>query len=381
MNVVVLLRTYLPGYRAGGPILSVADILDIEATSDFLVVASNRDIGTDGPYEGLEGGGTRVVRGRKVLYVRSLLRDLAQVRSAAREAKPNFYYLNSLHDVGYSWLPILAVRLRFLPRAPFLLAPHGECALAALAVSPWKKRIARRLLPVLLPQTLIWHVTKEAEVDEVRNWLSNSRARAAVFVVASVPAPQPVDSASDGSGERVPRIVFLSRIHPIKGLLEGIKAFTNVLSECTFTIHGVIEDEAYWERCLIALGALPPNIHWNYAGGYLPSESSSILASGDALLLPTKSESFCRVIAEALSVGCPVLVPDTTPWTPVIEEGAGIVLWDSDSITAALEGLGHLGVEERAKWRTGALAAYARWHENHRRDFSPFARLAPGVNQ
>jgi hypothetical protein len=91
MNVVVFLRTYLPGYRAGGPILSVAGILDIEAAADVLVVTSNRDLGTNGPYEGLEGGGTRVVRGRKVLYVRSLLRDLAQVRSAAREAKPNFY--------------------------------------------------------------------------------------------------------------------------------------------------------------------------------------------------------------------------------------------------------------------------------------------------
>ena len=283
--------------------------------------------------------------------------------------------------MGYSWLPIIAVRLRLLPHAPILLAPRGECAAPAQAVRAWKKRIARRLLRGLLPKTLTWHASSDREVGEVRLWLSSRRERNASFVVATDPAPPPLDSASAGSGEPVPRIVFLSRIHPIKGLLEGIKAFTNVLSECTFTIHGVIEDEDYWDRCLIALGALPPNISWRYSGNYVPSEASSILSAADALLLPTKSENFCRVIAEALSVGCPVLVPDTTPWTPVIEEGAGIVLWDGGSITAALEGLGHLGVQERVKWRTGALAAYARWYENHRRDFSPFARLAPGVNQ
>ncbi len=59
----------------------------------------------------------------------------------------------------------------------------------------------------------------------------------------------------------------------------------------------------------------------------------------DAFIFPTLSENFGHVIAEALMVGCPVIISDQTPWTDVshVEGGWSIALENSEKYIQAIQ--------------------------------------------
>jgi len=56
---------------------------------------------------------------------------------------------------------------------------------------------------------------------------------------------------------------------------------------------------------------------------FTPDASKDIFSQATAFVFPTLVENFGHVIAETLSVGCPVSVTANTPWTELIQSGAG----------------------------------------------------------
>jgi len=376
VKVAVFIHTYLPGFRAGGPTLSVAQILTQSRGWEFILFAANKDLGQIAAYPGLEKGGTRVVEGVRVNYVRNPVRDFRRMNASLRQYRPDFYYLNSLHDFKYSWVPLILMRLRLLPSASILLAPRGECAPAALAVSRWKKRIARRVLPILIPRNTTWHASSERELEEIRAWLPERRRARLDAVVAPDPGPPPAVVLKAPIPLNSLEIVFLSRIHPIKGLTDLIRAMPLVQQPARLSIFGVIEDPLFWNECQRLIFALPPSTVVEYRGEYFPDQAPTILEQSDVMVLPTRSENFGRVIAEALAVGCPVLVPDTTMWTDLIRSGGGVIVTNPSSIASTIDRLAKMPPAARLAMRAEVLATYRGWFESHRSEFSPFPKLA-----
>ena len=78
----------------------------------------------------------------------------------------------------------------------------------------------------------------------------------------------------------------------------------------------------------------------------------------DAFLFPTLSENYGHVIAESLSAGCPVIISDQTPWTPVNEKGAGwaMALSDEDGYISVMRRLATMTNDE---WISMSYAARA----------------------
>ena len=145
------------------------------------------------------------------------------------------------------------------------------------------------------------------------------------------------------------RLAFLARITEKKGLHLLIEALHDVSASIDLSIFGSAEDSAYFARCERLMRTLPPNVRCTYAGWLEPSEVRETLAGFELLANPTAGENFGHVLAESLSVSCPVMCADVTPWTPVLAGGGGIVVRSlaQGDWTAALEKYAGLSPRER----------------------------------
>src|SRR5664280_295984 len=126
-RVLVTCATFEPGYRGGGPVRSVAQIIDSAPPDlDILLVTRDRDLGSDEPYAGLSGHW--IPRGNaKVFYLNtnSVFQWLCLI-AELRRGRITLMYLNSLFQPQFSILPLILCVLRILPVNAVLLAPRGE---------------------------------------------------------------------------------------------------------------------------------------------------------------------------------------------------------------------------------------------------------------
>jgi len=113
-------------------------------------------------------------------------------------------------------------------------------------------------------------------------------------------------------------ILFLSRVHPKKGLHLLFSALTKIQSELSDRIRLVIvgDGQKRYVRKLRLFQennrSLLPRIDW--IGEIWTEEKWKYLQGADLFCLPSYSENFGLAVLEALQVGTRVLTTDQTPW-------------------------------------------------------------------
>ena len=78
------------------------------------------------------------------------------------------------------------------------------------------------------------------------------------------------------------------------------------------------------------------------------------------MVTATAGENFGHTIAEALAVGRPVLLSDTTPWSARVEAGGGEVVADDDW-AATIDRWASYSGEELASRAARAASSYDVW--------------------
>lgn len=167
----------------------------------------------------------------------------------------------------------------------------------------------------------------------------------------------------EAGGRRL--ILFMSRLHKKKGLDLLIRAFCAVAAghpDITLAVAGPDEQQLKPElmKILLARG-LADRVLWL---GMIQGEvKKGALQTAEAFCLPSHSENFGIVVAEALSQSCPVLISNKVNiWREVESEEAGIVEPDTLEGTEKLlrRWIG-LGPSARQTFRHNAQRCY----ENH----------------
>lgn len=331
VRCLVVTSHYLPGYKAGGPIRSVANLVELLGDElSFLVVTSDRDFGDDSAYPGIVPNRWNCVGKAQVMYVSPEYQSLGLWSRLLSQAKYDLIHLNSFFSIQTRYTLFLR-RLHRVRRCPVILAPRGEFSPGALGLKPRRKQAYIQIaLRLGLYRDLIWHATSESEQDDIQRVLSPyiKDLSSRTYLAPNLTAPMPTESRLIKSclkQTHVLRLVFLSRIARKKNLDFALKALQGLEGSVVFDIYGPIEDQQYWEECGQIIRSMPSNIQVNYGGAVTPDEILNVLAGSHLFFLPTRGENFGHVIIEAWIAGLPVLISDQTPWRDLAKEGVG---WD-----------------------------------------------------
>jgi glycosyltransferase involved in cell wall biosynthesis len=363
--VLVLVRHYLPGHKYGGPLRTIANMVEqLSDDFDFRIVTSDRDEFDKAPFAGVVLDAWNQVGKAQVYYLSRKNKTMRGLTKLLSGNAHDVLYLNSYFDPVFTQPYLMARRLGLLPAKPVVIAPRGEFCKGALLLKYWKKAPYKWVTSAIgLYRNLIWQASTKYEAEEIRKVLGRTARH---ITVASDMAARFEESdlilrPFTHEREGLLRIVFLSRITPKKNLDFALSVLARLSIPVHFDIFGPIGDEPYWKRCEVLAASLPSNVTVEYKGAVEHAQVASVLKCYDLFFLPTRGENYGHVIMESLSVGTPILIADTTPWRDLEQEGAG---WDlpldneqqfADRIQKAAE----ISKEAYRSWRE-RVHAYAR---------------------
>jgi glycosyltransferase involved in cell wall biosynthesis len=346
-QILILLGAYTPGYKAGGPIRSVENLVAaLGAEFQFKIVTMDRDLGDKVPFPGVPANQWVRVGEADVMYLRPGLRGLQRLWKLLRSVdRRTVLYLNSFFARRFSMLAIPMRRLRLCRPVCLVLAPRGEFSPGALQLKPLRKRLYIRISRWLgVYEGALWHASSTFEAEDILRQFPGTKYIdiAGVLPASSGLNPIPrsglIAMASDIAGSELPdptrhsgkvlgklRVVFVGRCSRMKNLSGAIRLLMPISGDVSFDIFGPLEDAQYWRECQCLIAALPPNIRVRHEGEIAHARVAQIFAEHDLFLFPTLGENFGHVICESLAAGCPVLTSDRTPWRNLEAKGIG---WD-----------------------------------------------------
>ena len=220
--------------------------------------------------------------------------------------KPDIVHINGI------WMPQSALFQKVAQQVGIkvVLSPHGMLEPYILNRHPLKKKLALvSFLNKALKNVDYFHATAKSELDQIRKLGYNQLA---AIIPNGIEISEVKQKTEWKSG--VKNILFLSRIHPKKGIELLIEAVVQLKSEnIKITIAGVGEP-AYVEslRKLVIQNGFSQLIE--FVGGVYGEKKWCLIQKSDLFVLPTYSENFGIVVAEALSAGVPVITTTGTPW-------------------------------------------------------------------
>lgn len=325
---LTLIEAYLPGYKAGGPIQTLVNMVDSMADEySFNIVTRDRDLGDGCPYPGIKQNEWNSIGQVLVYYFAPEAYSNSNLRRVINQTFHDLIYLNSFFSWDFTIKPLLLRRIGLIPKnTPLVLAPRGEFSAGALNLKSFKKKTYILLAKLLgLYKNMVWQASSQYEKEDILRVMGKD---ADVFVAPDLPAPIKIDSSFTIYNPKKTgfiKCIFLSRISPKKNLKGALAALEEIEGQVEFNIYGPLEDMDYWTESQTIIQSLPNNISVNYKGLLAHKEVASVFAEHHLFLFPTLGENFGHVIIESLVAGCPVLLSDQTPWRNLAQEGVG---WD-----------------------------------------------------
>lgn len=323
-KILVIATHYLPGYKAGGPIRTLSNLVDrLGDEFNFYILTTDRDLKDEQPYPNIVHQTWQPVGKAFVRYLATdeqTWRNLRHIIQTCTEAE--VIYINSFF-APLCVKTFFLVR-RLLPSLPVIVAPRGEFSSGALRIKRLKKRLFLNLTKSLrLYRGVYWQSTSMTESQDIQRVISKNAPiinapNLTSYEKNQIDSPPPPEKLLQQS-----RLVFISRISPKKNLGFALEILQNCSEKIHFDIYGPIDDASYWESCQTQIKQMPAHIQVNYKGVLKPEDVIPTFSLYHGFLFPTHGENFGHVILESLSAGCLVMTSDQTPWQDLLEHHIG----------------------------------------------------------
>ena len=257
-----------------------------------------------------------------------------------------------LHDTGL-WLPTnhAAASVARKLRLPFIVSPRGMLTQWSMAYRGWKKKLAWRLYQRRdLESAQILHATSREELDGFR----------------AVGLRQPVALVPNGVEfppwkELPPRetptrtVLVLCRIHPVKGLLNLVEAWASLRPEGWQVLLAGKDEGGHQREVETAIRDHHLEKAFSFCGPVDGDDKWPLYREADLFALPSHTENFGLVVAEALACGLPVITTQGTPWRELHAQRCGwwVPLGTEPLANALREATGLTDADRRAMGRRG----------------------------
>jgi len=312
-KVLILTDWFVPGYKAGGPITSMFNMI-LSLNNDIQVSLFTRNTDWfDNQSYALQSDEWIEKYGATVYYSS---RNHLKGAIKAMSMKIDVLYINGFYSPLFNAIPLMYA-LIFKSSLKVIVAPRGMLNQNAIAIKSGQKLFLINVLRFLgIERKVIFHATSSKEREAILKVYS----KAEIKLVSNLTAL----SSSEGRTPSGPRFRFLSvgRISAVKNTLELVEMFSK-LNELQLTLVGTEDEKEYYEKCL---SVIQTSANVKSVGGRNAEDIKREYQEADFFISMTSGENFGHAIIEALSFGCPVIISDQTPWNDLEECGAGWVI-------------------------------------------------------
>lgn len=245
---------------------------------------------------------------------------------------PDVVHVNCCWMPECAWAQLWAQQLGYR----VILTPHGMLEPWIMARHYWTRKVPALLLyqkKAVVKADYI-HSTADSERDNLSKLGYNSK----IEVIANGIEVDKIAMKTDW--KRKKKILFLSRMHVKKGidfLIEAVGKLKEEMQGYQVIIAGE-GDENYITQLKKKAEANGVSSLFNFCGGVYGDTKWELFREADLFVLPTYSENFGIVVAEALACGTPVITTKGTPWSELETTGCG--WWTevgTDATTTALK--------------------------------------------
>jgi len=343
---------FTPGYKAGGPIQSCANIaFALKDEYDIYVLTTDTDHGENKPYTSIiaDQWTKNIDPQINIYYAKKEMLTVKQLANEINFVQPDFIYLNNMFSPYFVQYP-LWLKYTGKIKSKVIISPRGSLYDSALSVKSYKKKPFLFLFKLFgIHKRILFHATNDREKKAILQHFPGSSIR----IADNLPNINQPKFFSCNKESGIVNCVFIARIVAIKNLFFLLKVLEKVTAIVKLTVIGPIEDAAYWEECKKEIAQLPANITVDYAGTKQHNQLLQIVQQQHLFVLPTTGENFGHAIFEAMLAGRPVVISDQTPWLNLNEKKIG---WDMslDNPAAFVN-----AIEAAAKWDQQQFDEYA----------------------
>jgi glycosyltransferase involved in cell wall biosynthesis len=332
MNVNVVIGSFYPAVRYGGPIFSTLYLSRELARSGVRVFVSTTNCNGD---SNLDVETNKYIQFEENLYVKyyghanSKAFSIPYLLNLWRDIKS--VDIVFLQPVFSSYVPVTLLYARLFKKI-VVLSPRGS-------LGEWSLRSGSRYKPIWLKtmitpfsDLIFWHSTSEQESVEINSCFKNAKIICipngivvSDFANANIITKKEFllrFTKSDLDCKRA--IISMGRLHKKKGfdiLINAFDRIRHIIDDSMLFIAGQYAGEK--DNLIKQIKSLRLEQRVFLLDPLSSQDKIDFLANGDIFVMPSHNENFGIVYAEDLASGTPIIASKNTPWSDAEKYGFG----------------------------------------------------------
>tara|TARA_Y100000813_G_scaffold19707_1_gene13084 strand:- start:2546 stop:3673 length:1128 start_codon:yes stop_codon:yes gene_type:complete len=321
MKVVVVIPYFYPAFIYGGPVFAAYHLSQKAAENGVNIDIITTNLNGDDKLDVV----TNIFIdqcGLNVKYYNNCLLpffSFKMIFGLSKDIKDaNVVHIQSI----YSLSSILALFHSNLQKKTVLLSPRGSLSLWSFKHRGLIKKIWIKFLIKPFQKRIFWHATSEKEIGDIQHFFPDAN----IELVSDGVDFEESDIKSECSKkwQNSFYIACLGRLHKVKGydiMLKAMPSILKIYSNLKLFIAGSDEGELNRLKDLSIKLKIQDNIE--FVGHLNSNNKNCFLKHAQCLVMPSHTENFGLVAAEALFHNTPVIASKNTPWKVLETEHAG----------------------------------------------------------